>query len=157
MYDVAVLQRFCGASLSVTVIKSPTLTVTLTGFDGATVAGTQAVSLTAAGGHQQVRDACGMRTAQVRTCMLSWPTSNEADCRICRHMPVVLCGSLPVRTEMRLVAICARHDVADANLRPALPQVFLSGFTGTTKSTLKTSGQATGSASVFAVDNMCLA
>ncbi len=36
------------------------------------------------------------------------------------------------------------------------PQVFPSGFTGLSKLTLTTSGQATGSASVFATDNMCL-
>ena len=40
---------------------------------------------------------------------------------------------------------------------PVCPQVFPSGFTGLSKLTLTTSGQAAGSASVFAVDNMCLA
>jgi len=54
-------QKFSVASLFLTVINSPSLTVTLTGYSGAAVVGTQAVSLTTAGGHQQVRAARAAR------------------------------------------------------------------------------------------------
>ena len=52
--DAALPQKFSVASLFMTVINSPSLTVTLTAYNGATAVGTQAVSLTTAGGHQQV-------------------------------------------------------------------------------------------------------
>ena len=52
-------QKFSVASLFLTAINSPSLTVTLTAYNGAAVVGSQVVSLTTGGGHQQVRSACG--------------------------------------------------------------------------------------------------
>jgi len=53
----AVPQKFGVASLFLTAVNSPSLTVTLTAYNGAAVVGTQVVSLTSASGHQQVRRA----------------------------------------------------------------------------------------------------